>query len=202
MGDAKVTIEHVPEADIERLAQGLATDDLSGVNALFEAQQLPAPTITWNTGAGDLEIRELRFLRGLWDQLRTDGKLPRTPELGPELLRPALGYIMILDVVDGGADFRYRLYGSRIAQRAGFDATGKLTSEIGPTTFISQFFVACYRAVYRREEPLFTAHVPPSKVEVQIWRRLILPLADETGAVYRFLVGNVPGPWRSPRVID
>ncbi|MEQ9641382.1 MAG: PAS domain-containing protein [Alphaproteobacteria bacterium] len=191
----------MPNADSERLALQLADDDFSGVDALFETQQLPTPILVWNPGANELEVRELRFLRGLWDQLRDGAELPVAPELSPELLRPALGHIMLLDVVDGGADFRYRLYGSKIAQRSGFDGTGKLTSEIGPSPFISTFFQACYVAAQRRRLPLFTAHIPPSQVEVQIWRRLILPLADKDGAVYRFLVGNVPGLWRSPRIV-
>jgi hypothetical protein len=47
-------------------------------------------------------------------------------ELPPELLR----HLFMLDVVDGGADFRYRLIGSDLVEGVGRDATGALVSEI------------------------------------------------------------------------
>src|SRR3546814_18454171 len=70
-------------------------------------------------------------------------------------MRPALGHIMLLDVLDGGADYRYRVYGSEIAQRAGFDMTGKCTSELPTGSLASLFFIAVYQAVLLRPQPVY-----------------------------------------------
>ena len=50
---------------------------------------------------------------------------------------------------------------------------------------------AGYRAVFQRRAALFTEHNSPPWVAAEAWRRLILPLCDETGNCIRFLVGNM-----------
>ncbi|MGD8810110.1 MAG: PAS domain-containing protein, partial [Gammaproteobacteria bacterium] len=58
-------------------------------------------------------------------------------------LRPWLGYIMILDAVPETDDFRYRMYGTRIAEQSGFDMTGKLVSAFDSP--VGTFFAGLYR---------------------------------------------------------
>src|SRR3546814_15766909 len=91
-------------------------------------------------------------------------------------MRPALGHIMLLDVLDGGADYRYRVYGSEIAQRAGFDMTGKCTSELPTGSLASLFFIAVYQAVLLRPDPVYTWPQLPVDLPVNPWPRLLPPL--------------------------
>src|SRR3546814_3279971 len=98
-------------------------------------------------------------------------------------MRPALGHIMLLDVLDGGADYRYRVYGSEIAQRAGFDMTGKCTSELPTGSLASLFFIAVYQAVLLRPEPVYTWHQMPVDITVNTWHRLVLPLHGPDGTI-------------------
>ncbi len=107
-------------------------------------------------------------------------------------MKPALGYVMLVDLVRGGEDFRYRLYGSRVAAISGFDVTGRLVSEHPASAYIIEFTLALYRAALRRRLPVFSAHGPPATLHTAAWHRLVLPLADATGEVMRFLVGIVP----------
>lgn len=155
------------------------------------------PTLVWSPTPGTLEHEPLRFLMDYWQRLRGGEDVPHATKIDPVEMRPALGNVMLLDVLDGGADFRYRLYGSKIAERAGFDMTGKRVSEIGTSTAVATFFVYVYQAVLKRREPIYTEHRPPASIQVTKWYRLVLPLADAAGMVNRLLVGNIPGDWRS-----
>ncbi len=113
-------------------------------------------------------------------------------------MRAALGYVMLLDVEDDAWDYRYRVYGTAIAQRSGFDATGRLLSELALRP-LEQFFIASYRACVLQSGYMFSRHVPPPRVHTTSWDRIILPLEDGEGVINRLLVGNVPGTWNADR---
>ena len=51
----------------------------------------------------------------LWRGKCGGGRLPARTDFTLEDLRPYIGRIAILDVIDGGSDFRFRLYGTQIA---------------------------------------------------------------------------------------
>src|SRR5262245_53572554 len=78
------------------------------------------------------DIREQR-LRGLWEYWsgKRDGvALPGRAAISPLEMRPWLGNLLLMDVVDGGRDFRYRLHGTQLVQLFGADLTGKLVGEL------------------------------------------------------------------------
>ncbi len=159
---------------------------------------MPTPRIVWSPTVAELEQAQLQFLLTYWQGLRDGaGRVP-VGSIDALNMRPALGYVMLLDVLDGGADFRYRLYGSVIAQHSNFDMTGRRLSELKPEQGVGAFFQVVYRAVLARPEPIYTEHAPPPTIRVKLWYRLILPLFDDNGVVCRLLVGNVPGEWRNP----
>lgn len=62
-------------------------------------------------------------------------------------LGPWLGNILILDVIDGGKDFRYRLIGTRIVSASNRELTGSLVSEmeyeIGSEAMLERYRVVC-----------------------------------------------------------
>ena len=105
---------------------------------------------------------------------------------------------MTLDVLPDAGDFRYRLFGTMVAERSGFDLTGKLVSKVpGPPDGVA-WFLATYTAAALEGAPLYAEHTPWSSMSVTRWYRLILPLAGAEGGVARFVVGNVPGAMRIP----
>ncbi len=158
----------------------------------------PAPKMLWRPGLVDLTQPALKQLMSYWEALRARAAVPCQDQIDPLDLRFALGYIMLLEVVDGGRDFRYRLYGSKISARTGFDMTGKLVSENPNSSMMGDFFCAGYRAVLARGEPLLTIHLPPPEVSMVRWSRLILPFADASGQISRLMVGNMPGSRSDP----
>ena len=131
---------------------------------------------------------KLRALWQFWDELRGPRLAPRTDEVHALVLKPWLGSILLLDVIDGGRDFRYRLYGSVAAERFGFDLTGRLVSqcidEVGPKPLLE------YRRVVERGLPEAVARISPAARDYLQMDKLALPLAAvDGGPIVRILAG-------------
>lgn len=180
----------------DHLAEAVARGDRRQLDELFAAEGLETPVIAWSPATVSLPDAALRFLNDYWRGLRNGDGLPLASAVQPPDMKPALGVIMLLDVLNGGEDFRYRVYGTRIAQYSGFDMTGRRTSEIRTSDYVSTFFLSLYRAAMIRREAVHTRHNPSAEVSARTWDRLILPLAGPDGEVGRLLVGNVAGAWR------
>jgi len=99
---------------------------------------------------------------------------------------------MLLDVVDAGRDFYYRLYGSVIASISGFDMTGKFLSTHRNSPYVTEFALAAYRAMLQRRAPIYTERSPVGATQTVCWQRLALPLVDDMGEIVRVLSGTVP----------
>ncbi|NIA68136.1 PAS domain-containing protein [Pelagibius litoralis] len=139
----------------------------------------------------DLPTDRQKLVLRYWQALPKVRDIPNQVKVEPEALLPALGYLMLVDVIEQPSGFRYSLYGSKIASIAGFDMTGKTVRDIATVNAIQLFFAACYRAVIILRRPLFTVHEAPPSITVSHWNRLILPLGRK-GEIERFLVCNVP----------
>ena len=182
----------------EQLARDLAAGELSSTRALFASHDSLPPRIVWSPVEADLPHEPLRFLLRYWTEKRGPSAAPLTTSINPLEMVPALGFIMLLDVIEGGIDFRYRLYGTGIVERTGKDWTGKTVSDMAGSAFTALFYGAVYRASLARRLPVATVSTSPRHVAAQDWSRIVLPLVDSTGGIVRFLVGNVPGAWRRP----
>lgn len=175
---------------IDGTARAIAAEDYEGINSLFQAQGLREPCFLWDPRPEQVEPDPLARLLSYWNDLRGDRVFPEPREIDPFDFTFALGYIMLLDVTDDGADFRYRLYGTKIAQAYQKDMQDLRTSVFEGV--IREFFIAVYRAVLIRRVPIFTQHEPPPNVFVTRWRRLILPYGRGEDRIERFMVGNMP----------
>jgi len=186
-----------PPGDHERI-EAAARAVLAGEPGIFDADfathRMPAPTIVLDPGAEAIAHPTLRFLFEYWQGLPRDGDLPARSRIDPVEMRAALGYILLLDVLPSGDDFVYRLYGSGIAGVGGQDWTGWSVAAMGEKTKSSygRFYRSVYRASLLSRRPIYSEHLSPSFLSARAWQRIVLPLADETGAVARFLVGNMP----------
>jgi hypothetical protein len=189
---ASSPLERFDTSLTEAWTRALVAGDLSEIRAVFAAKSAFGPDVLWSPAPEDLPVPQLRFLQEYWNEHRGSRDAPEIGHIDPLKLRPALGYIVLLDVVDGGRDFRVRLYGSVVAAVSGFDLTGKLVSEHAAGPYLVTFYCALYRAAYLRREPVFTQHRPAASVHTHAWHRLTLPFANEKGEIVRFLSGNVP----------
>lgn len=77
----------------------------------------------------ELKHPTLAFLRDYWISKRQGSRLPSRADIKPGEIREHLSWICMLDVVEGGADFRYRLIGTMITEYFFWNPTGKTVSE-------------------------------------------------------------------------
>jgi PAS domain-containing protein len=177
---------------VERWTAAIGAGDEAVMRSDFAAIGARGPAIVWRPPVERPGAPQLRFLLRYWLDLRGARPMPLATEIDALEMRPALGYIMLVDVMEGGRDFRYRLYGSIIAAVSGIEMTGKLVTNHPASPYVVEFALAGYRAALARGEPLLTEHGPPTNVNTHAWHSLVLPLAGGDGKINRFLVGNLP----------
>jgi hypothetical protein len=76
-----------------------------------------------------LQHPALNFLKTYWDQKRAGRPMPSRADIRPADMKEHLGWIVLLDALSDGSDFRYRTVGTRVTQYLLADATGKMISE-------------------------------------------------------------------------
>lgn len=131
---------------------------------------------------------------GIWRALarRPHALAPHVADFDIVAFRSMMGNLMLLEPVDNGDDFVYRVYGTNIARFVSLELTGKRLTEGPLPTFAKALFLVTYRAVLKRPEPLMCRHVAPTDFVMATWDRLVLPFVDDAGAVARLLVVNEP----------
>jgi hypothetical protein len=153
----------------------------------MSAYRLLDPYVQEDPDVAAFEDGRLGQLLEHWRGLARDGDLPSAETIDPTALVFILGWLMIIDPLAGGADFKYRLYGSSIAELTGRDLTGCNVSDSFPD--FAAFTSEVYRGAMQSRRPVLTRHTPHRRIVVSRWERLILPFAGSDGSVARFLVG-------------
>jgi hypothetical protein len=149
------------------------------------------PAENENPRRDDLTDARLLRLFDYWQDAvtRAGGALPPVSAIDPLELRFILGWLMIMEPVNDGADFKYRLFGTEIASIQQRDLTGCMVSDSFPN--FARWTSEVYRKVMALKAPMLTHHSPQRYVAVDRWERLILPYVDTRGQVARLLVGAV-----------
>src|SRR5471030_1504229 len=129
------------------------------------------PFVQEDPDAASFEDARLAKLLEYWRALPRAGDLPAAQAIDPAALVFILGWLMIMDPIEDGADFSYRLYGTNIAEVMGRDLTGCKLSESFPE--VAAFTANVYRNAMRDRRPVLTRHTPPWRIVVTRWERLI-----------------------------
>ncbi len=153
------------------------------------AEQNAQPIVTYRVDEAALahDDRLLALFR-LWTAKRAGRVLPARSDFDHRELLPWFGNLILLDVLDGGADYRYRLFGVTLAQEAGFDMTGKLLSEYPIKANLPHFY-AVFATVIRERTPALSEHDPGVK-HIRRRRRLVLPLGRDGATVDMIMTAN------------
>jgi hypothetical protein len=132
------------------LSQRLADGDARAFDAWFTEHGGEPPVVIWSPKPDQLAMPQLRFLLEHWERLRGSRAMPGRAEISPLDLRPALGFVALIEGQGDGCDFRYRLYGTESAQRTGFDMTGRSLWTFPTEPWLLGFHAAVYRATLLR----------------------------------------------------
>lgn len=184
-------IEHpeLTDAEIRRAGSAILDrrfrDEFGGdvhrISFVEEMDSLPEP--------------KLAFLYKLWLD-KADPETGRHNRADFDMLSmlPAVGNIMILDVLRNGFDARYRLYGTEISDTSSRDWTGHTVSEMNRTTRheLALMYRAVYLAVCESNRPIYSEHLAPVWLSGKIWRRVVLPVSYGGDVCEQFIVGNIP----------
>src|SRR3546814_17700910 len=98
-----------------------------------------------STSAADVIVEpELREIYHYWSGKRGGRCYPTRADIRPEEIKRLLPFVLLLDVLDEGRHFRFRLVGPDAA--SGIDPTGKLLHEAAP----GGVYLNHLRALFRR----------------------------------------------------
>ncbi len=144
--------------------------------------------------AGDTAITDarLRALFGYWREKRGDRAMPVRADLDPLEIPTLLPIVWLVDVLDGGARFRYRLMGTEIVDVDGHDPTGRFLDEVLPDSDYADYWVGLFREVTRERRPLYgeSDFRGRGRIERRV-RHLLMPLSRDGRAVDMIFGGQV-----------
>jgi len=121
-----------------------------------------------------------------WKSKHVDGRPPSRQEIDPVVEIPRLvPYLLLIDNTPEG--FRYRLFGSLIAERTGLDLRGKLLGSTGFGEKVAGPWRDTIGAAFaERASKLIHLHVDQAGADVLI---VFLPLVASSGETEMLLVG-------------
>jgi hypothetical protein len=137
--------------------------------------------------AGRIRSRAMRAFFAKTEELRGARRFLSRADFLPEVLAPWWPDIFLLDVVAGEVPgepaFRFRLTGTRLDFRAGFNMTGQVVSRGRPGDGQLGHYLT-YRAVWRDGKPsLQSARIALPAGEVASFERIVLPLSGDQQSV-------------------
>jgi len=162
--------------------QDLANRDDSS-DFLFGAPNKPSRELDHPQTAGPKAIFKL------WKEKKGDREFPLKSELHPALLTRYLSQIYLVDILDGGKDFRIRLFGSGVADLLGKDYTGMLLSETPEELdWRGEIYGLCLK---RRAPVFYLFELAPFGRDAVVTENALFPLADSDGNLAHLLCISV-----------
>jgi len=131
----------------------------------------------------------LRLLLAFWNDRRGSGTMPTSAAIDAIALWAWLGNLMLVEAA-GEGEFRYRVYGTGLAEYYGRDLTGKTTAALRPD--VRELVRREYAEVCRTARPLLVIHTRRVREQPMPVEKLILPFAGDRGDVARLLAGAYP----------
>ncbi len=124
-----------------------------------------------------------------WQGLSGAHKYPSRRAINPAELRPFLGYLCILDVINGPTDFVHRLFGSHLVKYLQRDLTGKSVLEL-PSPALGQSLFKQLEETIEAGTPMYfrtevTSYDSPARKFGT--SRLLLPLSDDGATIDQLL---------------
>ena len=123
-----------------------------------------------------------------WASKRGGRSMPRKRDIDPiEIPAKILPNLQIIEVIDGGARFRYRLIGTALVEAYGKDFSGRIVDELFPDGRLD-FVQSLYRSVCASKAPIFSRNKYHTPRDVDLFSmRIYMPLSEDGIAVQNIL---------------
>lgn len=159
---------------------------------------------------------DLVRLYDYWATRRGTRNFPARADLDPVEFSFALGNVTLVDVLYDPLRFRFRLVGTLMAQRMGWDLTGRMVDEI-PDAKYRDSVIQGFRKVIEARRPNTTLYEREVERRPRRFEVLRLPLAADGETIDMLLLcpmffeplpqrspvaGPLPGPGGAPKVIE
>jgi hypothetical protein len=129
-----------------------------------------------------------------WRRLRGLGELPRRRDIDPTTLPKLLPHLQLIDVVESGTRFRYRLVGTALVTAFGKEYTGKHLDELFKGERLA-YATHVYSTVCARRRPVFLRNRYSTTKDVAMTaNRLYMPLSDD-GCSVNIILGALTFEW-------
>jgi hypothetical protein len=125
--------------------------------------------------------------------------LPARADVDILELTTYIGELGLLEVVEGGRDFRYRVHSTGAAKLLGQDYTGKLLSATNRPAERLQRLVERYRRVVATKVPWYSRTPADAEIGIAYTARLLLPLSEDGERVSMIIFARQSGPRRPAR---
>ncbi len=145
-----------------------------------------------------IETPCLRQLYVYWEQQRGERSFPARRDLDPLDFRSALGHVLLIDVLYDPLRFRFRLHGTELVRRAGYDMTGKMIEQLPNPANRATLIERC-RALVETRRPMRIANQRPLGTRLYQYEALWLPLGENGLTVTMLMAGLV---YRDSRVAE
>ena len=144
----------------------------------------------WDGGDRLGDFPELKALYALWNAAKKDRPMPSRRDFTPELLRPWLGNLALIDVIHNPIQFYYRLVGIYIVQNLKCDPTGKTFSDIVADPANDPATQGAYRCLVLTEPVLEVVQPRGNGHFAFDCARLSLPLSADGQTINMILMGE------------
>jgi len=112
-----------------------------------------------------------------WDEKRSGRAMPARRDIDPIEMGPRLlPHLMLCELADGGSRIRFRLVGTLLVKRLGYDPTGKWLADLPRSDYLD-FLARMVRLSYAEAAPIFADSTFRWGVKGQLdAHHLLLPL--------------------------
>jgi hypothetical protein len=139
-------------------------------------------------------LRDEPLLKAVFDfcAARRGGRaMPRRADIDPvDMPRFVLPYLVLFDVIDGGARFRWRLSGTEVVSRFGRDSTGRFGDEALSGDYLA-FITSLVQQVCRCRVPVYSLAIFRwEEARTMSTSRLYVPLGEDGDGVSQILAAH------------
>jgi len=138
-----------------------------------------------------LDHATLSALFRYWDKKRNGRAMPARRDIDPIEMGPKLlPHLMLCELAEQGSRIRFRLVGTLLVKRLGYDPTGKWLSDLPKSDYLD-FLGRMVRQSYAKAAPIFAASTfrwgANGRLDAQ---HLLLPLTTDGGEPGIVMVGT------------